>query len=96
MGATDPLIRTNSRLEVGIFAMIFITVLVVFVYGRAVFQNDFVEWDDGLLIVNNLMIQGLSWDHVKTAFTSYDPELYIPLTFLSYQIDYAIWGLNAT
>ncbi|MBI3335958.1 tetratricopeptide repeat protein [Candidatus Peregrinibacteria bacterium] len=94
MGATDPLPLIPSRREGCVFAVIFITFLLVLVYGRAILQNEFVEWDDGLLILNNPIIQELNWDNIKTAFTSYDPELYIPLTFLSYQLDYAIWGLN--
>lgn len=56
--------------------------------------NGFVHWDDGLLITENPWIQGLSWINVRHAFTSYDPELYIPLTFLTYQLNYAIAGLS--
>jgi len=32
--------------------------------------------------------------NVWKAFTSYDPELFIPLTFLSYQLDYTIGGMQ--
>ncbi|MBI2636040.1 tetratricopeptide repeat protein [Candidatus Peregrinibacteria bacterium] len=32
--------------------------------------------------------------NLKTVFTSYDPELYIPLTFVSYQINYMMAGLS--
>src|SRR3989344_80161 len=71
-----------------------IALLIGTVYGRAVLQNDFVTWDDGLLITENPIIQDISWENVKAAFTTYDPELYIPLTFLSYQIDHLFWGLN--
>jgi hypothetical protein len=56
--------------------------------------NEFVTWDDGLLITENPIIQGLSLHHLWLAFTSYDPELYIPLTFVSYQINYVIGGLQ--
>lgn len=81
----------NRMAIIGGIAIVLITGAV---YASGVFNNEFVEWDDGLLMTNNPMIQGLNWDNLKEAFTSYDPELYIPLTFLSYQIDYAIWGLN--
>lgn len=56
-------------------------------------RNGFVNWDDGLLIMNNPWIAGLTWVNIRHAFTSYDPELYIPLTLLSYQVNYAIAGL---
>src|SRR3989344_3646014 len=71
-----------------------IALLIGTVYGRAVLQNDFVTWDDGLLITENPIIQDISWENVKAAFTTYDPELYIPLTFLTYQMDYAVWGMR--
>lgn len=65
------------------------------VYGASL-GNEFVRFDDGLLIFENPTARGLSFENVARAFTSYDPELYIPLTFLSYQIDYAIGGFDAT
>ncbi len=55
----------------------------------------FVAWDDTYLIYFNPIIKGISWKTLHAAFTSYDPELYIPLTFLSYQLDYLVAGLNA-
>ncbi len=63
----------------------------LFVYGPSL-GNQFVTWDDELLITENQTIKTLSVGSIKQAFTSYDPELYIPLTFVSYQIDHAIGG----
>ena len=62
-------------------------------YGRTL-SYAFVELDDPLLILENAAVQSFSWVHLKTIFTTYDPELYIPLTFLSYQFDIAIGGLH--
>ncbi len=62
-----------------------------FVWGL---HNEFVDWDDPGLITENPIAQGLTVENLKTAFTSYDPELYVPLTFVSYQVDYAIGGLS--
>ncbi len=70
-----------------------IIVLTFIVYGQSL-GNGFVTWDDGLLITENPIIRGLSFHNLWLAFTSYDPELYIPLTFLSYQINYMIGGLQ--
>ncbi|PIP65300.1 hypothetical protein COU77_02730 [Candidatus Peregrinibacteria bacterium CG10_big_fil_rev_8_21_14_0_10_49_16] len=55
-------------------------------------SNEFVALDDELLIIDNPTSQGLSWANVKRAFTTYDPELYIPLTLLTYQLEYALFG----
>lgn len=65
-----------------------------FVYGASL-RNDFVRFDDGLLIFENPIVRDVSFSNIGKAFTTYDPELYIPLTFLSYQLDYAIGGANA-
>ena len=67
--------------------------LPIAIYAQSL-GNGFVTWDDGLLITENPIIRGLSLHNLWLAFTSYDPELYIPLTFISYQINYAIGGLE--
>ena len=67
--------------------------LIFLAFGRSLFQG-FAPLDDDLLITMNLAIRGMSLEHLKTVFTTYDPELYIPLTFVSYQLDYMIGGLD--
>lgn len=56
--------------------------------------NGFVGLDDSLLIYDNAAIQQFTFASVRYVFTSYDPELYIPLTLLSYQIEHALFGLQ--
>ncbi len=68
-------------------------VLVLAAFGRTLTQG-FAPLDDDLLITHNLAVRGMTAENLKTVFTSYDPELYIPLTFVSYQIDYLIGGLD--
>lgn len=81
--------RTLVWIAVGFLAMGFL------IYARSLFHG-FVDWDDGLLIVDNPIIRGPTPLHVWQAFTSYDPELYIPLTFLSYQLNFLLGGLHAS
>lgn len=57
-----------------------------------ILRNDYVAYDDELLIVDNVKARGVTWANVKQAFTTYDPELYIPLTLLTEQIEYSIVG----
>ena len=70
-----------------------IALLTTVVYAQIV-THGFVSWDDYALIVENPIIRGLTWQNFQAAFTSYDPELYVPLTTLSYQLNYAIAGLS--
>ena len=76
----------------------FIILLGFFLLAFAIFGkslgNDFVDFDDGLLIFENPIIQEISVWSLKQAFTTYDPELYVPLTMISYQIDHLLWGMN--
>lgn len=71
----------------------FLATLVV--YWQSLF-HPFVRWDDGLLIYDNPAVWAITPATLKAIFTSYDPELYIPLTFLSYQLDFLIGGTNAS
>ncbi|MBI1813133.1 tetratricopeptide repeat protein [Candidatus Peregrinibacteria bacterium] len=70
-----------------------LTGIALLVYGVSL-RNSFVDFDDGVLIFKNPIVQGPTPTNVAKAFTSYDPELYIPLTFVSYQFDYLIAGLH--
>ena len=74
----------------GLIACVFF-VLTFTVYYQSLF-HPFVRWDDGLLIYDNPAVWAITPATLKAIFTSYDPELYIPLTFLSYQIDFLIGG----
>jgi tetratricopeptide (TPR) repeat protein len=67
--------------------------LSIAIYGASL-RNEFVRWDDGSLIYENAAVRQISLRSLKTFFTTYDPELYIPLTFLVYQIDFAIGGTD--
>src|SRR3989338_2522386 len=57
-------------------------------------NSEFVALDDELLILDNPTAHGLTWENIQHAFTSYDHELYIPLTLLTYQIEYSLFGQN--
>jgi hypothetical protein len=64
------------------------------VYGTAVTKSEFVHWDDGMLVYENPAIRSITPATIGYIFTHYDPELYIPLTFFSYQVDYQIGGIQ--
>lgn len=64
------------------------------VYGRVV-GFPFVRWDDGLLITEQPAVRAIAPWSLAWIFTHYDPELYIPLTFFTYQVDWQIGGGEA-
>jgi Flp pilus assembly protein TadD len=77
-----------------LLAALCVIALVFIAFGASLTQ-DFSPIDDSFLIINNAAAHGITWDHLKTVFTSYDPELYIPFTFVSFQLNYILSGLSA-
>lgn len=55
-------------------------------------KNGFVNLDDPLLITENKHVQEASLSNIAHVFTHFDPELYIPITFLSFQMETWILG----
>jgi len=56
--------------------------------------GEFTNWDDRLHIVDNSEICSLNFPHIKTIFTSAASLGYIPLTVLSFAVEYHFFGLN--
>jgi len=65
-----------------------IVVLAIAVYQFAP-HAQFLPVDDASLSYDNPIVKEFD---LKSAFTTYDPELYIPLTLLSYQIEYLFFS----
>ncbi|NOS68019.1 MAG: phospholipid carrier-dependent glycosyltransferase, partial [Candidatus Peribacteraceae bacterium] len=86
------MIESVSKRERALF-IAGIVVLLAIIYGRSLF-NDFVFWDDPDLILDNPFIRGLTPQNVVHAFSTYDPDLYVPLTTVSYQVNYVLGGLQ--
>lgn len=73
----------------------FLSIIPFLLFFRVIFF-DFVALDDELLIVDNPTIRGISVPNIVQAFTTFDPELYVPVTLLSHQIEYSVFGLHPT
>ncbi len=73
------------------FACALLLAAALLVYAQSL-RNDFVIWDDDSLVTLNPLTQHLTWKNLLGAFTSYDPELYVPLTIVSFQLEHAVFG----
>lgn len=73
-------------------AILLLLLLPFLAFGRSLLQG-FAPIDDAYLVVQNLATRGPTFEHLKTAFTTFDPELYIPATLMSFQLNYLISGL---
>lgn len=77
-----------------LFAALFLVSACFIVYWSAL-GHDFLIYDDKKYVIDNQMIRGLSLEHVKMSFSSIIMGNYAPLHFISYMVDYSVWGMNA-
>jgi Tfp pilus assembly protein PilF len=56
--------------------------------------NDFVHWDDSANLLDNPGYRGLGWTQIRWMFTSTVLGHYIPVTWLTFGLDYTLWGMN--
>jgi Flp pilus assembly protein TadD len=75
---------------------LFLTLLAVaaFVTYASTLGYGFIRWDDDGLVYENPLVTQVSPGAVAQAFTSYDPQLYVPLTILSYQAESLLFGVR--
>ncbi len=69
------------------------SLICLFVYLRAL-NCDFVNYDDYQYVVDNPAIRLLDWQFVKESLTASYMGWWMPLTWISFAIDYYFWGMN--
>src|SRR6266852_2241433 len=72
--------------------------LLVFLITGTVFlpalRGDFLNWDDSVNFVANPYYRGLGWAQIKWMLTATLMGHYIPVTWLSFGLNYALGGMN--
>lgn len=76
------------------YVYIGILLLITFITLFPCLKNGYCNWDDYHLITANHTIKDLSWKNIKEIFTSGYVGTYIPLTILSFAIEYKFFKLN--
>src|SRR3989338_3556556 len=66
-----------------------ILLLTLIAYGQVI-GFDFVDWDDTSLVLGNPLVQNFSF----AVFWSFEPELYSPLSLLSFGLNTCLWALS--
>lgn len=70
--------------------------LITFVVFLPALLNGFVEWDDQVNLTENLEYRGFGKAQLRFFFTTVLLGHYIPLTWLTFGLDYVLWGMNPT
>jgi len=68
--------------------------VIVFLSFLPALDGQFLDWDDRENLVRNAGYRGLGWAQLKWMFTTTVLGHYIPLTWLSFGINYTLGGLN--
>lgn len=91
----QPFIEPTRRFtEKPVFFILVIITLTFLVFIPSL-KNDFINtWDDGINLTNNPLIKSLSPSSIKEIFTTSVAGSYVPLSLLSFSIEYKIAGLN--
>ena len=75
----------------GLIAVLVLATLLAF---SPILSAGFINWDDPVMVTQNATITGLTWSHLVTFFTTLTEKHYHPLVFISYAIDYRLFGLD--
>jgi hypothetical protein len=67
-------------------------VFIVFLVYRPALNNGFVNWDDDVHLLENPFVQGLDPQHLRDIFTTTVNKIYLPLTSLSFAVEYHFVG----
>jgi hypothetical protein len=72
---------------------LFVAVLTLAAFFPAL-SNGFVNWDDDKILYDNPLYRGLGWDRLSWMFTTFLMGHYQPLSWLTFAIDYLLWGMD--
>jgi protein O-mannosyl-transferase len=80
-----------NRLSAIAPALVGLATLLVFLPALG---NQFVNWDDEANLVSNPKYRGLGWVELRWMFGNTLGGHYIPMTWLSFGLDYIMWGMR--
>ncbi len=86
-------LNSMNSLEVFKYLSLVVPLLITFLVYLNMLDNDFLNWDDDRYVTANSHLD-LTLQNVKYYFTKPYFVMYIPLTMLSFMLDYAIAGIE--
>lgn len=95
--SSHPLLPTLSRLAsraLAVWAIPLALGLITFVVFSPALWNHFVAWDDQINLYENPDYRGLGSAQFRFFFTTFLLGHYIPLTWITFGLDYVLWGMN--
>jgi tetratricopeptide (TPR) repeat protein len=84
-------VEAPKKMPVGLLLAVAALTFVSFIPALT---NGFTHWDDNIYVTDNPLIASLSWGNLKAIFTTSHYGVYVPLTMVSYSLEYAVFGKN--
>ena len=85
------MLTTNNRIG---RLIPFLIAAFTFIIFLPTLKCGFVNWDDLPNLLNNPHYRGFSTEHLKWMFTTFHLGPYQPLSWLTFAMDHAVWGMN--
>jgi protein O-mannosyl-transferase len=96
-GSTKPSVGEEKKTGIQKYTPVFlisgIIAFTIITYS-SVTKDNFLNWDDNLYVTENQHIQNLNAENIKAFFTQNYVSNYLPITMLSYALDFKIDKLN--
>lgn len=91
-GSSSGLFSSPERLRIILCLLIALATLIVY---NGVSHNGFINLDDNLYLIQNQHVhEGLTLNTVKWALTTFEVENWHPLTWMSFALDWQLFGKN--
>src|SRR5512136_2885934 len=91
---TEPARPLPSKAAFIVWALPVLLVCLTFLSFLPSLQNEFVSWDDGATLLENPNYRGLDWQRLRWMFTTFYLGHYQPLSWVTFALDYLIWGMD--
>jgi Flp pilus assembly protein TadD len=97
MGPPSPGPDREDRRAGGLGAPILLALaLITFLAFLPALRHGLVDWDDNYLLAENTAYRGFGPREIRWMFTSVLLGHYVPVTWLSFAVDHAVWGTDFT
>ena len=80
--------------QIALFVAAVLVLIITWLVYLPSLNNGFISWDDDEYVYRNQMIRHFDPALIKNVFTTFSVYNWHPLTWISYALDYALWGLN--
>ena len=75
-------------------AAILVALITFAVFFPAVHNGFASTWDDNTNLIDNPHYRGFAWPQVKWMWTNHLMDHYVPLTWMTFGLDYLVWKVN--